>query len=129
MRSQAQYLPSLLLILAIFLRSSYSLLGSCGVRRCGTGRYINTRLNRGNTLYSSRSSQKAPKEIEERWDLDDSAEAEREEQADEDEILGIQDDVDFKSGFVSILGNPNVGKSTLLNAFLGNEQTVIIPSS
>ena len=32
----------------------------------------------------------------------------------EDETLGLQNKP-FKSGFVSIIGNPNVGKSTLMN--------------
>lgn len=32
-----------------------------------------------------------------------------------------------KSGFVSIIGKPNVGKSTLLNAFMGEELSLVTP--
>jgi len=39
---------------------------------------------------------------------------------DTEENLGYQSE-DFKSGFVSILGNPNVGKSSLMNEFLGQK--------
>ena len=32
-----------------------------------------------------------------------------------------------KSGFVNIIGNPNVGKSTLLNALVGERLSIIPP--
>ena len=35
----------------------------------------------------------------------------------------------FKSGFVSIVGKPNVGKSSLMNALMGENLSIITPKA
>jgi GTP-binding protein Era len=39
------------------------------------------------------------------------------------------DQVPFKSGFVSIVGKPNVGKSSLMNALMGENLSIITPKA
>ena len=45
----------------------------------------------------------------------------------DDDGLGFKDNPNFKSGFVSILGNANVGKSTLMNSLLGEKLCITSP--
>eukprot|EP00466_Bigelowiella_natans_P019077 jgi/Bigna1/85626/estExt_fgenesh1_pg.C_50074 len=61
--------------------------------------------------------------------IEDTARDYREEILSGDKFWGDTAPEDFRSGFVSIIGSPNMGKSTLMNALVGENLSIVSPKA